>query len=365
MHPYTPVRVENDALIRTLYHTGSLGGDALLQLLDSMTPEENLRLLDSAHEVRKQHYGTTVFVRGLIELTNICRKDCAYCGIRRSNRQADRYRLLPETVLEACAEGYRLGFRTFVLQGGEDPFYDGERIAALVATIRARYPDCAITLSVGEWPQATYQRFFEAGADRYLLRHETATESLYRSIHPDSDFHERRRCLADLKRIGFQTGAGFMVGIPGQTNTDFVNDLLFLKELRPHMVGIGPFIPHKDTPLAGNPAGTVDKTLTLLALVRLLLPDVLLPATTALGTIDPFGREKAYRAGANVIMPNLTPPSEKSKYLLYEGKGAVDDPPTKCLDDLRRKTEAAGFVLDMGIGDHRNWAHKDARRMDA
>ena len=365
MNQNMPARADNLTLIRTLHRTAALDGGALKQLLDTMTPQENAFLLACAHDVRQRHYGNTVFVRGLIELTNICRKDCAYCGIRRSNRHADRYRLLPETVLEACAEGYRLGFRTFVLQGGEDPFYDGDRVAALVSSIRTRYPDCAITLSLGEWPRATYQRLFEAGADRYLLRHETATETLYHTIHPDSVFSERRRCLRDLREIGFQTGAGFMVGIPGQTNADFVNDLLYLKQLQPHMVGIGPFIPHKDTPLAGNPAGTVDKTLTLLALVRLLLPDVLLPATTALGTIDPFGREKAYRAGANVIMPNLTPPSEKSKYLLYEGKGAVDDPPAKCLDDLRRKTEAAGFVLDMGIGDHNGWAHRAARRMDA
>ena len=361
----TSVWLENETLIRTLHRTAELDGGSLLRLLDTMTPHENALLLDCAHDARRRQYGETVFVRGLIELTNICRKDCAYCGIRRSNRFADRYRLLPETVLEACTEGYRLGFRTFVLQGGEDPFYDGERVAALVASIRSRFPDCAITLSLGEWPRATYQRFFEAGADRYLLRHETATESLYHAIHPDSVFSERRRCLRDLKEIGFQTGAGFMVGIPGQTNADLVNDLLYLKKLQPHMVGIGPFIPHPDTPLAGNPAGTVDMTLTLLALVRLLLPQVLLPATTALGTIDPIGREKAYRAGANVIMPNLTPPSEKAKYLLYEGKGAVDDPPAKCLDDLRRKTETAGFVLDMGIGDHMAWAHRTTRRMDA
>ena len=355
---------DNLSLTRRLREKQALSGEGLLQLLDTLTESEKVFLFDQAHEVRSAQYGNAVFVRGLIELTNFCRKDCAYCGIRRSNRNADRYRLSPETILEACTEGYRLGFRTFVLQGGEDPYLNEERIVEIVGTLRARFPDCAITLSIGEWPRSSYEKFFRAGADRYLLRHETASEPLYRSIHPDSGFHERRRCLRDLKEIGFQTGAGFMVGIPGQTTADFVQDLLFLKELQPHMVGIGPFIPHKDTPLAGNPAGTVEKTLILLALVRLMLPEVLLPATTALGTIDPFGREKAYRAGANVLMPNLTPPAEKSKYLLYEGKASVDDPPAKCLDALKQKTEAAGFVLDMQVGDHRGWAHAGARRVN-
>lgn len=353
---------DNRTLIDSLRTHRNLPPSELQQLMDSMSDADRTYLLDSAFEVRQQHYGNTVYVRGLIELTNHCRKDCAYCGIRRSNRHADRYRLSLETILAACAEGHRLGFRTFVLQGGEDPYLDEDRIAEIVTSIRSRYPDCAITLSIGEWPKKAYERFFQAGADRYLLRHETATKALYGKIHPDSDFNERRRCLRDLKDIGFQTGAGFMVGIPGQTTADFVRDLLFLKELDPHMVGIGPFIPHKDTPLAGNPAGTVEMTLTLLAMVRLMLPEVLLPATTALGTIDRSGREKAYRAGANVLMPNLTPPGEKSKYLLYEGKAAIDDPPAKCLDDLRRKTEAAGFSLDMQVGDHKSWEHATSRR---
>ncbi len=356
---------DNRTLIETLRTHQTLSANGFQQLLDTMSDADGAYLLDNAGEVRHQHYGNTVYVRGLIELTNHCKKDCSYCGIRRSNRQADRYRLSPETILQACAEGYRLGFRTFVLQGGEDPYLDEDRISAIVTSIRSKYADCAITLSMGEWPKKSYEKFFQAGADRYLLRHETATRALYEKIHPDSDFNERRRCLLDLKDVGFQTGAGFMVGIPGQTTSDFVDDLLFLKELDPHMVGIGPFIPHKDTPLAGNPAGTVGMTLTLLAMVRLMLPEVLLPATTALGTIDRYGREKAYRAGANVLMPNLTPPAEKSKYLLYEGKAAVDDPPAKCLEDLRRKTEAAGFILDMRVGDHKSWEHATARRIRA
>lgn len=354
---------DNPALIDRMRIQQNLSAYGLQQLLDTMTAADRDYLLKNAFEVRKQHYGNTVYVRGLIELTNYCIRDCAYCGIRRSNRHADRYRLSPETILEACAEGYHLGFRTFVLQGGEDPYLNESRMLEIIAAIRTMFPDCAITLSIGEWSKTSYVKFFQAGADRYLLRHETASRALYGKIHPDGDFDGRRGCLRDLKDIGFQTGAGFMVGLPGQTTADFVQDLLFLKELDPHMVGIGPFIPHKDTPLVGNPAGTVDKTLTLLAMVRLLLPEVLLPATTALGTIDPFGREKAYSAGANVIMPNLTPTTEKYKYTLYEGKAAIDDPPAKCLDDLRKKTETAGFVLDMQVGDHRRWQHAATRRV--
>jgi biotin synthase len=241
------------------------------------------------------------------------------------------------------------------VQGGEDPYFTQARVTEIVKEIRKQYPDCAITLSLGEWTKEAYQDFFNAGADRYLLRHETASEELYGKLHPDSDFHERRRCLNDLKDIGYQTGAGFMIGLKGQTHADIVKDLLFLKELQPHMVGIGPFIPHRETPLGAESAGGLEITLILLSIVRLMLPEVLMPATTALGTIDKTGREKGYRAGANVIMPNLTPPAEKSKYLLYEGKGAVDDSPSKCLEDLRRKTVEAGFVLDMQVGDHVSW----------
>ena len=258
--------------------------------------------------MRESVYGKDVYMRGLIEFTNFCKNDCYYCGIRRSNACAERYRLTKGQILDCCETGWALGFRTFVLQGGEDPWFTDDRLCDIVRAIKSGYPGCAVTLSVGEKSLETYRAYREAGADRYLLRHETADSAHYRRLHPPELSPEnRKRCLRDLKALGFQTGCGFMVGSPYQTTDNIIHDLLFIKALNPEMVGIGPFIPHHDTAFRDAAAGTLSETLFLLGVVRLMLPSVLLPATTALGTIHPSGRELGLLAGANVVMPNLSP----------------------------------------------------------
>ena len=276
--------IQNHRLTKTEY----------VELLgESGNPEVCRLLTDEAVKLRKKYYGDKVYTRGLIEFTNYCKNNCYYCGIRCGNRNAQRYRMSTEEILDCCENGYGLGFRTFVLQGGEDPFYTDEMMAEMIRKIKARYPDCALTLSIGEKPYESYRLFKEAGADRYLLRHETADEAHYRKLHPENmSLSNRKRCLYDLKKLGYQVGAGFMVGSPGQTNEELAEDLLFLEELKPQMVGIGPFIPHHDTQFAKKSPGSVGQTLFLLSVIRILLPKVLLPATTALGTIDPRGREK-------------------------------------------------------------------------
>lgn len=302
--------------------------------------------------VARDVFGDRVFIRGLIEFTNYCRNDCFYCGIRRSNAGASRYRLDKDDILDCCREGYGLGFRTFVLQGGEDGYYGDEVLADIVATMRAGYPDCAITLSVGERSRESYQRLFDAGANRYLLRHETASPEHYAKLHPESlSLAERKRCLRDLKEIGYQTGCGFMVGSPYQTPENIADDLLFLADFQPEMVGIGPFIPHRDTPFADFPPGDVDLTLFLLSLVRLMLPRTLIPATTALGTRDANGREKGILAGANVVMPNLSPLSVRKKYLLYNDKICTDAEAAEHLDELERRLAAIGYRVVYERGD--------------
>lgn len=310
-------------------------------------------LAGEAVRVRKKYYGTKVFTRGLIEFTNYCKNNCYYCGIRGANRSAVRYRLTKKEILECCREGYWLGFRTFVLQGGEDPFYTDERMADLVREIKGAYPDCALTISVGERSYESYRLLREAGADRYLLRHETADREHYRLLHPEPlTLDNRKRCLMDLKALGYQTGAGMMVGSPGQTRETLVEDLLFLQELRPQMVGMGPFIPHHDTCFAKEPAGSVELTLYLLAIVRLLLPRVLLPATTALGTLDPLGREKGLAVGANVVMPNLSPRRNRKNYDLYDNKICTGEEAAEGFRNLRCRIAAAGYELVMERGDY-------------
>ncbi len=317
-------------------------------------------VLAAADRVKREEYGLEVYTRGLIECTNYCKNDCLYCGIRRSNGQAERYRLSEEQILECCALGYELGYRTFVLQGGEDPWYTDDRLCAVVGAIRAGYPDCAITLSLGERSRASYQRLYDAGANRYLLRHETANDAHYASLHPqDMSLANRKRCLWDLKDIGYQVGAGFMVGSPGQTPETLADDLIFLRELQPAMVGIGPFIPHHDTPLAAAPAGSVEQTVLLVAMVRLMLPRALLPATTAVGTLDPFGRERVLSAGGNVVMPNLSPTDVRKKYLLYDNKICTGDEAAECRRCLERRVEKVGYVLSSARGDHLDWRTKD------
>ena len=311
------------------------------------------RLFAEADLVRRQVYGDTVFVRGLIEFTNYCKNDCLYCGIRKSNGNAHRYRLTEEDILKCCHEGYELGFRTFVLQGGEDGYYTDERIIHLIRMIKERYPDCAITLSIGEKSKESYQAYFDAGADRYLLRHETYNHEHYRKLHPANLSPEhRQQCLRDLKDIGYQIGCGFMVGSPYQTAEHLAEDMLFMKELNPHMIGIGPFIPHHDTPFAGEAAGTLELTLYMLGLIRLMIPKVLLPATTALGTIHPKGRELGILAGANVVMPNLSPVRVRKQYSLYDNKICTGDESAQCISCMSSRMNSIGFSIVTDRGDY-------------
>lgn len=326
--------------------------DELQYLLDG---NEGDYLRQRAVAVRQAVYGKEVFIRGLIEFTNFCKNNCYYCGIRRDNRQAARYRLTAEEILDCCREGYRLGFRTFVLQGGEDEYFTDERMCRIISSIKERHPDCALTLSIGEKEEESYRRYFEAGADRYLLRHETADEAHYRKLHPaEMSLRHRKDCLYALKKIGYQVGAGFMTGSPGQTVDTLYEDLQFLRELNPHMVGIGPFIAQHDTPFGHEPGGTAALTLTLLSVIRLLLPQVLLPATTALGTIDPIGREKGLKAGANVVMPNLSPKAVRKKYALYDAKICTGEEAAECIVCLKNRVKNAGYEIVCDRGDYRN-----------
>lgn len=346
-------------LIEKLEREWMLSEDEFAALIRGRTEETARILAEKAAAVRDRTFGNRVFLRGLIEFTNYCKNDCYYCGLRRSDRQVRRYRLSEDEILECCQKGYDLGFRTFVLQGGEDPVYTPERIGALVTAIKARFPRCAVTLSVGEQPRQVYERWFHAGADRYLLRHETADPGHYRMLHPGTMSPENRmRCLKDLKQIGYQVGCGIMVGSPGQTVEHIVKDLRFMGQFRPHMVGIGPFIPQKDTPFGKEPPGTMELTVYLLSIIRLMLPDVLLPATTALGTIHPKGRELGIAAGANVCMPNLSPLSVRKDYAIYDDKICTGDEAAECICCLRRRIESVGCEMDMGRGDHPSIHHE-------
>lgn len=315
-------------------------------------PEAVRRLKEEAVRIREIYYGKKVFTRGLIEYTNYCKNDCYYCGIRKSNTNAKRYRLTEDEIMACCENGYELGFRTFVLQGGEDAYYTDDRMVAIIKKIKEAYPECALTLSIGEKSYESYKRFREAGADRYLLRHETANEEHYRKLHPEKmSLAVRKNCLYDLKKLGYQVGAGMMVGSPYQMTEDLAEDLVFLKELQPEMVGIGPFIPHHDTQFAKEPAGSVEMTLFLLAVIRILLPKVLLPATTALGTMDPLGREKGLQAGANVVMPNLSPVKNRKQYELYDNKICTGEEAAECRGCMGRRVASVGYELVTERGD--------------
>lgn len=316
-------------------------------------------IFENACMIRNGIYGKNVFIRGLIEFTNYCKNDCFYCGIRCSNKNAIRYRLSPEDILSCCDTGYGLGFRTFVLQGGEDLYFSDDKMCHIISDIKGRYPDCAVTLSVGERTKSTYQRFYDAGADRYLLRHETATESHYRKLHPKHlSFKNRIRCLNDLKEIGFQVGCGMMVGSPYQTIEHLAEDMMFLQDFQPHMVGIGPFISHKDTPFRDKSNGSGETTILLVALTRLLLPNALIPATTALGTLDACGREKAILAGANVIMPNLSPLDAREKYSLYDGKCSAINETAESLKQLKQQMKQIGYKIVTARGDYDGFVRK-------
>lgn len=339
--------------IEKLEREGILTEEEFVDLIANRSKEDEEYAALRARAIADSIYGKNIYIRGLIEFTNICKNNCLYCGIRKDNKKADRYRLSKEEILSCCREGYELGFRTFVLQGGEDPYYDDERMVDLVATIREKYPDCAITLSIGEKSYKSYERFFEAGADRYLLRHETADASHYGRLHPkEMSLNNRKECLWALKEIGYQVGCGFMVGSPYQTEQELAKDLLFIHELGPHMVGIGPFIPHQETPFAKEKQGTLEQTLFLLSLIRIMEKNVLLPATTALATIDPRGREKGILAGANVVMPNLSPKSVREKYDLYDGKVCTGEEAAECRYCLEKRVESVGYQVVVNRGDY-------------
>lgn len=344
-----------EKIVKDFLENQNLKKDEFVELIRAYKDPEAVEALKTrAVELRKKYYGDQVFTRGLIEFTNYCKNDCYYCGIRRSNQNAQRYRLTEEDILECCRQGYELGFRTFVLQGGEDGFFTDDRIVQIVRKIKEQYPDCALTLSIGEKSEESYRAYREAGADRYLLRHETADPRHYMRLHPlEMSGENRKSCLRILKKLGYQTGAGFMVGSPLQTVDDLVEDFLFLKELDPEMVGIGPFIAHQDTPFCNERSGTLDDTLFYLTLLRLMFPNVLLPATTALGTIHPRGREMGVLSGANVVMPNLSPVSVRKKYMLYDGKICTGDEAAECRMCLSRRMERIGCEVVTDRGDYK------------
>lgn len=342
-------------LIQKLNETHALTKSEWTTLIQNRSPELSEDLFKLAREVRHLHYGKDIYIRGLIEFTNYCKNDCFYCGIRKSNPHAIRYRLSKKEILNCCSIGYSQGFRTFVLQGGEDGYFTDERLIDIIKAIKLLYPDCAVTLSVGEKSYDSYRAFFDAGADRYLLRHETYNPTHYNHLHPNSlNAVQRQQCLWDLKKIGYQVGTGFMVGSPGQTPENLAEDMMFIKELNPQMIGIGPFIPHHDTPFANETAGTLELTLFLLGLLRLMLPKVLLPATTALGTIHPDGRELGILAGANVIMPNLSPENVRANYLLYDNKLCTGEESAEHKNRLEQKLKKIGYQIIVSRGDSLN-----------
>lgn len=343
-------------LIEKLIETHDLPDRELLALLKSDSPEVQKELAQRADEIRRAWYGDAVYVRGLIELTNYCKNNCYYCGIRCGNRKAQRYRLTTEEILRCCGYGWEQGCRTFVLQGGEDPYFTDQRICAVVEAIKEVYPQCAVTLSIGEKSRESYEAYRQAGADRYLLRHETASEELYGKLHPaEMSLANRKRCLFDLKELGYQVGAGFMVGAPYQTYEHLLEDLRFLQQLQPDMIGIGPYLTHLDTPFREMPNGSLELTLRLLAILRLMFPSVLLPATTALGTLHPMGRELGMQAGANVVMPNLSPEAAQEKYHLYENKLHTRSG-GEAFRKLKETMAAAGYRIVTDRGDRRTAA---------
>ena len=343
------------SIIEKLKTEQNASREELVFLLENITDSEREELRRAAQEKSLKIFGGRVYIRGLIEISSYCKNDCLYCGLRRSNKNAVRYRLSKEQILSCCEQGHALGFRTFVLQGGEDGYFTDEVMCDIVSEIRRRYPDCAITLSLGERSEQSLQRLFDSGADRYLLRHETADENHYARLHPDIMSGARRKgLLCTLKKIGYQTGAGFMVGSPYQTIENLADDLLFVKELSPQMCGIGPFIPHKDTVFRDFAQGSPELTLTLLSVLRLMNPRILLPATTALGTIHPKGRELGILHGANVIMPNLSPREHRKDYAIYDNKICTGDEAAECICCLSGRLNAIGYQIVTDRGDYKS-----------
>ncbi len=339
-------------LINKLQGTHSLTVDEYEYLLKNRDEELTAYLRIKATEARKKVYGNKVYIRGLIEISNICKNNCIYCGIRAGNKNCDRYRLSESDILSACRSGYALGFRTFVLQGGEDMFFTDELLVKLIKKIKKNYPDCAVTLSLGERSKESYKALYDAGADRYLLRHEAVNNELYKKLHPDvMRLENRLKCLENLKEIGFQTGCGFMVGAPFQTLRHIAEDLKFIEELKPQMCGIGPFVPHKDTLFYAEPHGSVELTCYLLSIIRLIKPNILLPATTALGTIEKDGREQGILSGANVVMPNLSPESVRQKYDLYDNKLSTGAESAEHIEELNIRMKKIGYEIEISRGD--------------
>lgn len=340
------------SLIDKLEKDRCLTKEEYITLIENRSQETAEYLFEKARDIRCRYYGKDIYIRGLIEFTNYCKNDCLYCGIRKSNKNVQRYRLTKQQILACCRTGHSLGFRTFVLQGGEDPYFTDDILVDIIKSIKSELPDCAITLSIGEKSHESYLAYYNAGADRYLLRHETANEEHYTKLHPPGlSLANRKKCLYDIKKIGYEAGCGFMVGSPFQTTGCLAEDLLFLAEFKPQMVGVGPFIPHHDTPFANEKAGTLELTLFMLGLIRLTLPAVLLPATTALGTIHPQGREKGILAGANVTMPNLSPVDVRSKYLLYDNKICTGDEAAECRHCMERRMQSIGYNVVVSRGD--------------
>ena len=351
---FMELEMEAKKLIDKLELGSKLDKAEWIRLLDSCSDEVREYAAEKARAVAQSVYGNDVFIRGIVEFSNVCKNDCYYCGIRAGNCNLERYKLTEEDILQCCKAGYRYGFRTFVLQSGEDLSYTTEDICRIVSRIKSEFPDCAVTLSIGEKSREDYAAYKEAGADRYLLRHETANKAHYEKLHPDEmSWDNRMRCLRDLKELGFQTGCGIMVGSPYQTTECIADDMIFMSEFKPEMIGIGPFLPHKDTPFKDEPKGSYEMTLFLLSLCRLMLPHVLLPATTALGTIRPDGREQGVLSGANVIMPNLSPTEVRDKYMLYDNKICTGDASDKCHDCVEARMKLIGYRVVVDRGDYR------------
>lgn len=339
-------------LIDRLEKERILSREEFIYLIDHYDDEIREYAAQKALKITRENFGNEIYTRGLIEVSNYCKNDCYYCGIRCSNKKVDRYRLSKDEILSCCDVGFQLGFRTFVMQGGEDPIQTDDFFVDIIKEIKKRYPECAITLSLGEKPYDSYLRFYEAGADRYLLRHETANPCHYGKLHPQKlSIDIRKECLFHLKQIGFQTGTGFMVGSPYQTSENIADDLLFIQELSPEMVGIGPFLPHADTPFGNEPAGSMELTLFLLSLLRLMKPNLLLPATTALGTINPKGREQGIFAGANVVMPNLSPIEVRKNYSLYNNKISTGEEAAESMALIKARMNQIGYTLSNSRGD--------------
>lgn len=339
-------------LLEKLNETHSLTLDEYQYLIDSINPDLMKLAAKYACKYQNQYYGNKVFIRGLIEFTNFCRNNCYYCGIRRDNGNCERYRLSESDILACANEGYRLGFRTVVLQGGEDFAYSDEDICNIIRTIKAAHEDMVVTLSIGERKKESYEAYYEAGARRFLLRHETANPELYASLHPkEMSWEHRMNCLKELKEIGYQVGAGFMVQSPGQTSRDLAMDLKFVEEFKPDMCGIGPYITHKETPFAGEKSGTLEMTLFLISLLRMIYPQMLIPSTTALGTIDPKGREKGIQAGGNVLMPNLSPVTVRKKYTLYDNKICMGEEAAECVGCVKGRVSSIGYEIVTDPGD--------------